>query len=147
MTSRSVLYAVMSLVLLHQLVAGVFGGGTILCMKSTGGVALQTINMTCCAVHGPQVTAAACCADDPRKICPTAPSTGCQGCTDYLVSMQPTLPPQAPDLALPQSAPVVIALIPWPSLTTKRVSSAVRRHGLERLPSPLRSLSTVVLRC
>ena len=145
MTSRPVLFAVMTLVLLHQLVAGVFAGGTILCI-GTGGVALQPVGMTCCAVHGPQMTADACCADDVTTTCQIAPPADCQGCTDHLVSMQPTLPPLVLDLALPPSAPVLIALIPWPSVHAPRVSSTVR-HGPERSPPPLRFLSTIVLRC
>lgn len=144
MTSRPVLYAVMALVLLHQLVAGVFAGGTILCIGSSG-VALQPVGMTCCTVHGPQLTTDACCADDATTTCQIAPATDCQGCTDHLVSVQPTLPPPALDLALPPSTPVVIAVISWPSATTPR-APATARHAPARSPPPLHFLSTVVLR-
>lgn len=146
MTSRPVLFVVMMLVLLHQLVAGVFAGGTILCISGAGGVALQPVGMTCCTAHGPQATADACCADDATRTCNITPPADCQGCMDHVVSMQPTLPPHAMDLALPRSAPVLIALIPWPSVHAQRASATIR-HGSERVPPPLRLLSTVILRC
>lgn len=144
MTSRPVLFVVMTLVLLHQLVAGVFAGGTILCI-GTGGIALQPMGMTCCTVHGPQLTADACCADDTTKTCQIAPPADCQGCTDHLVSLQPMLPPHAMDLALPPSTPVLIAVMAWPSAKTERVSSTAR-YAPARSPPPLQFLATVVLR-
>lgn len=145
MRSRPVVIAVMALMLLHQVVAGVFAGGTVLCISSAGGVALQPVGMTCCAVHGPQRTADPCCAEDAAKTGQNLVSTDCHGCTDHVVSMQPTLPPHAMDLALPPSTPVLIAVIAWPSPTMERAPSTAW-HAPDRSPPPLHFLSTVVLR-
>lgn len=146
MRSRPVVIAVMALVLLQQLVAGVFAGGTVLCISGAGGVALQPVGMTCCAVHGPQATVDSCCPENATT-CEAGSSNDCHGCTDHVVSMPPTLPPHALDVALPPPMLTVIAVIPWPSPTIAAPSFAVR-HGPERSPPrPLRFLSTVILRC
>lgn len=146
MRSRPALIAVMTLVLLHQLVAGVFAGGTILCISGAGGVALQPVGMTCCAVHGPRVSADACCAEEDSS-CELASAKDCQGCIDHLVAMQPTLPPHAVDLALPPSASTLVAVIAWPSPMAS-VWTCRPWHDPQRSPPPpLAFLSTIILRC
>jgi hypothetical protein len=146
MRSRPLVLVVMTLVLMHQMIAGVFAGGTILCISSAGGIALQPMGMTCCVVHGSQQSADACCAEDATAACVAARAVDCQGCTDHMVAMQPTLPPHAIDLALPASLPTVIAVIPWPTLNRSPRVAAVW-HGPERATPALRFLSTVILRC
>ena len=146
MRSRPLVLVVMTLVLMHQVIAGVFAGGTILCISGSGGVALQPVGMTCCLAHGTHQTEDACCAEDASFACKVERSVDCQGCTDHLVSMQPTLPSHALDLALPSSIPTLIAVIPWPAVNLSSWASSVW-HGPERAPPALRFLSTVILRC
>ena len=138
--------ALVSLVLLHQVFAGVFVGGTVLCIGGASGFAVQPVGMTCCATHGAGTASAAdpCCDDDAPSACPTAAAPACDGCTDYLLTVQIALPATDAPVALPASPLVVIGLLDWPEVSSARL--VYDRRVNDRAP-PLAFLRTVVLRC
>ena len=148
---RPLAIAVITLVLLHQLVAGVFAGGTVLCISRSGDVALQPAGMTCCSVHRAGAAEDACCADDACE--PTTPNGAvvvgaddCSGCTDHTMLSLPTLPPHADMVAHPVSVPLLIAVLPWRNnVPTRTVMTTTKAP--DRAPPPLRFLNTVILRC
>lgn len=149
MKSRSTVLALMALVLMHQLIAGVFAGGTVLCIGSSGGVALQPVGLTCCADPASHAANDPCCADDVPgngdNCVVSIPVSGCEGCTDHELTSPPTLRPHAYDVALPTATPAVIVVIEWPVVSTGARNLDVRRT--DRAPPPLSFLSTVILRC
>lgn len=139
-----------SLVLLHQVFAGVFAGGTVLCVGGASGFAVQPLGMTCCTAHAAGTAAAAdpCCDTDGGALAGRAvvTSPACDGCTDYLLTVQIALP--APDalVALPPPALVVIAVLEWPAVSS--AAEVVDDQWVDdRAPPPLAFLRTVVLRC
>ena len=142
MISNVAAWAVVSLVLLHQVFAGVFASGTVLCVGGAGGFSVQPVGMTCCATHAAGTATAAdpCCDDDAPTTCPTATAPACKGCTDYLLTVQIALPTSHAPVALSPPSLVVIALLDWPAV------SAVRWVN-DRASPPLAFLRTVVLRC
>lgn len=153
MITRVVTLVLISLVLFHQVFAGVFVGGTVLCVGGASGFAVQPVGMTCCTAHaaGSAVAADPCCdtnADSDGGAlagCPVVTSPACDGCTDYLLTVQIALP--APDAleALPPPALVVIAVLEWPAVSAAEV---VHDQWVDdRAPPPLAFLRTVVLRC
>ena len=149
MITRLATLALVSLVLLHQVFAGVFGGGTVLCVGGAGGFAVQPVGMTCCATHAAGTAAVAdpCCPDDATaNACSAVSTTTCAGCTDYVLTTRPTLPPAAvASLAASSSQPVVIALVVWPEVFAVRTIND--RWVSDRAPPPLAFLRTIVLRC
>lgn len=147
MIGNVAMLALASLVLLHQVFAGVFVGGTVLCIGSAVGFAVQPAGMTCCATHaaGTATAAEPCCADDAPAACPTAAVPTCEGCTDYLLTVQIALPASDAPVALPPSQPVLIALLVWPDISEARLADD--RWVNDRASPPLAFLKTVVLRC
>lgn len=139
--------ALVSLVLLHQVFAGVFVGGTVLCVGGASGFAVQPVGMTCCATHaaGTATTADPCCDDDALTACPSATAPACDGCTDYLLTVQIALPASDATVALPPSSLAVIALLDWPEISAAR--SVYDRWVNDRASPPLAFLRTVILRC
>lgn len=137
--------ALVSLVLLHQVFAGVFVGGTVLCVGGAGGFAVQPVGMTCCTSHAAGTANAAdpCCNDD-APACPTATTAACDGCTDYLLTVQIALPASDAPVALLASPLVVIDLLNWPEVSAARL---VYDRWVNDRASPLAFLRTVVLRC
>lgn len=147
MSSRPGVFAVMILVLVHQLVAGVFAGGTILCLGGAGGIALQPVGVTCCATDAVPTTADHCCADDVIDHCNVAAAPGgCEGCSDHDLTAATTLAALFWDMALPTTAPRVIAVITWPAIAAP-VRNLGAQRSADRAPPPLAFLSTVILRC
>ncbi len=138
--------ALVSIVLLHQCFAGVFAGGTVLCMGGAGGFAVQPIGMSCCATHAAGTTTAAdpCCDEDARAACPTATASACDGCTDYQMTVQISLPAASAPMAL-ASPLVVIDWWDWPEVTA--VHQVYDRWINQRTSPPLAFLRTVILRC
>lgn len=148
MIARIVTLALISLVLIHQVFAGVFVGGTVLCVGGANGFAVQPLGMTCCTSHAAGTAAAAdpCCDTDAGAPagCPSTTTPACDGCTDFLLTVQVAL--LAPDVlvALPPSPLVVIAVLEWPDVST---ASVVDDQWVDdRAPPPLAFLRTVVLR-
>ena len=138
--------ALVSLVLLHQVFAGVFVGGTVLCIGGDGGFAVQPVGMTCCATHAAgTATAADPCCDEDAPACPTATTPACHGCTDYLLTVQIALPASDAPVALPPSSLVVIGLLDWPDVSAERLVND--QWVDDRTPPPLAFLRTVILRC
>lgn len=145
MMTRLATLALFSLVLLHQVFAGVFVGGTVLCIGGDGGFAMQPVGMTCCATHAAgTATAADPCCDDDAPACPTATTPACHGCTDHLLTLQIAVPASHAPAALPASPLVVIGLVNWPEVSAAHL--VVDRWVDDRAP-PLAFLRTVVLRC
>ena len=145
---RPAIFAMIALVLLHQLVAGIFAGGTVLCVGSSNGIALQPVGLTCCTSPSSHPTVVACCADDASAAqgCPASKLIdGCDGCTDHELAAADTLRPQIDQIALPMPLPAVVAWIHWPPITASPYRADVRRT--DRSPPPLSFLSTVILRC
>lgn len=145
MITRLATLALVSLVLLHQVFAGVFVGGTVLCIGGVGGFAVQPVGMTCCTSHAAGTTAATdpCCEND-APTCPTATTPACDGCTDYLLTVQIALPASDAPVALPASPLVVIDWLDWPEVSAARL---VSDHWVNDRAPPLAFLRTVVLRC
>ena len=148
MIVRFATLALVSLVLIHQVFAGVFGGGTVLCVGGAGGFAVQPVGLTCCATHAAGTAAVAdpCCPDETSASCLAVSTATCAGCTDYILTTHPTLPPAAvASLVAISSPPVVIALVVWPEVSTARTIND--RWVSDRAPPPLAFLRTIVLRC
>ena len=142
MITRLATLALVSLVLLYQVFAGVFVGGTVLCVSGAGGFAVQPVGMTCCTSHA-AATADPCC-DDDAPACPTATAAACEGCTDFLLTVQIALPAFDAPVALPASPLVVIDRLNWPEVSAARL--VYDRWANDRA-SPLAFLRTVVLHC
>ena len=84
------------------------------------------------------------CCDDDAPACPTATTAACDGCTDYLLTVQIALPASDAPVALPASPLVVIDLLNWPEVSAARL---VYDRWVNDRASPLAFLRTVVLRC
>lgn len=147
MNVRLAALALVSIVLLHQVFAGVFAGGTVLCIGGAGGFAVQPVGMTCCATHAAGTATAAdpCCADDAPVACPIVAAPACDGCTDYVLTAHSSLLAPQATFALPPSHVVVIALLVWPEVSA--VPMVNDRWVNDRTPPPLAFLRTIVLRC
>jgi hypothetical protein len=165
MKSRSSV-ALMTVVLMYQIFAGTYGGGTVLCVGGANGLALLSSGANCCALHMKAAIPDACCASDVTVACEkdvavhdngvdgTATALAmmnpndCLGCTDHELRTQPFLPPSevSDDVAIP--SPVMVTTLSWPVCTALFSPLDSRRNG-ERPPSLriLQMWSTVILRC
>jgi hypothetical protein len=158
--------ALMIVVLMYQIFAGTYGGGTVLCVGGANGLALLPSGTNCCALHMKAAILDTCCASGVAIACEkdigvyaigldgTAAfqamvnPNDCLGCTDHELRIQPFIQSShvGDDVALPP--PVMVTTLSWPVCTALFSPMDSRRNG-ERPPSLriLRMWSTVILRC
>ena len=160
MKSRSSL-ALIIVVLVYQMFAGAYGGGTVLCVGGAHGLKLLPSGSNCCALHAKAVVPDACCATAVVAECEntlgvdgTVASQAmvnpndCLGCTDYELRTQPFMQTSQVYYDVALLSPVIIAKLSWPVYVAALSPWEPRRSG-ERPPSLriLRMWSTVILRC